>query len=66
MPRRTPKKYKVTVSYCEHTPEEAERLREQIRETLYKAKLIAMKIQVDEKQKISDKKLRLYEIRNII
>ena len=55
MPRRAPKKYKVTVSYCEHTPEEAERLEEQIRETLYKAKMLSMKIQEEEKQKLSHK-----------
>lgn len=54
MPRRTPKKYKVTVSYCENTPEEAERLEAQITDTIYRCKMLAMKKREDEK-KISDK-----------
>lgn len=43
MPRTAPKKYKVTVSYCENTPEEAERLEAQITDTIYRCKMLAMK-----------------------
>lgn len=38
-----PKKYKVTVSYCENTPEEAERLEAQITDAIYRSKMLAMK-----------------------
>lgn len=44
MPRKAQKKYKVTVSYCQHTPEEAARLEEQITDAIYRSKMIAMKI----------------------
>lgn len=37
------KKYKVTVSYCEHTPEEAERLEAQITDIIYRCKMAALK-----------------------
>ena len=43
MPRRVPKKYKVTVTYCEHTPEETARLEAEITEAIYRSKMIAMK-----------------------
>ena len=43
MPRRAPKKYNVTITYCEHTPEEEARISEQIREAIYQAKMIAIK-----------------------
>lgn len=43
MPRRTPKKYNVTITYCEHTPEEEARISEQVREAIYQAKMIAIK-----------------------
>lgn len=38
-----PKKYKVKVSYCENTPEEAERLEAQITDAIYRSKMLAMK-----------------------
>ena len=43
MPRRAPKKYNVTITYCEHTPEEEARISEQVREAIYQAKMIAIK-----------------------
>ena len=43
MPRRTPKKYNVTITYCEHTPEEEARISEQVREAIYQDKMIAIK-----------------------
>ena len=36
MPRRAPKKYNVTITYCEHTPEEEARISEQVREAIYR------------------------------
>ena len=43
MPRSAPKKYNVTITYCEHTPEEEARISEQVREAIYQAKMIAIK-----------------------
>ena len=43
MPRRAPKKYKVTVTYCEHSPEEAARIEAEVTEAIYRSKMIAMK-----------------------
>lgn len=43
MPRRAPKKYNVTITYCEHTPEEEALISEQVREAIYQAKMIAIK-----------------------
>lgn len=41
------KEYKVTVSYCEHTPEEAARLEKEITAELYRAKMISLKRQAE-------------------
>lgn len=43
MPKKAPKKYNVTVSYCERTPEEAERLEAQITDAIYRSKMLSMK-----------------------
>jgi len=48
MPRKAPKKYNVTVSYCERTPEEAARLEAQITDVIYKSKMISMQKQKEE------------------
>lgn len=54
MPRTAPKKYKVTVSYCENTPEEAERLRAEITDVIYRCKMLAMKTpDVPEKEAVN-------------
>ena len=37
-----PKEYKVTVSYCEKTPEEAERVKRQITDVLYEKKMLSL------------------------
>lgn len=43
MRERKKKEYKVTVSYVERTPEEAERLEAEITEAIYRSKMIALK-----------------------
>ena len=43
MPRRAPKKYNVTITYCEHTPEEEARFCEQVCVASVQAKMIAIK-----------------------
>lgn len=43
MPRTAPKKYTVTVSYAERTPEEAARLEAQFIDVIYRCKMDAMK-----------------------
>lgn len=47
MPRKK-KDYIVTVSYCEHTPEESARLEKEIAAELYRAKMISLKRQAEE------------------
>lgn len=47
MPRKK-KDYIVTISYCEHTPEEAARLEKEITAELYGAKMISLKRQAEE------------------
>lgn len=42
---REKKEYRVTVSYCEKTPEEAERLRHQITDVLYEKKMLSLQRQ---------------------
>lgn len=51
MPRRAPKKYNVTITYCEHTPEEEARISEQVREAIYQAKMIAIKKREEARQR---------------
>lgn len=55
MSRKAPKKYNVTVSHQKHPPEEEARLREQIREAIYNAKMSVLKMKEDQKQNSSDK-----------
>ena len=45
-----PKEYKVTVSYCEKTPEETERVKRQITDVLYEKKMLSLQRQ-EQKQK---------------
>ncbi len=42
---REKKEYRVTVSYCEKTPEEAERLRREITDVLYEKKMLSLQRQ---------------------
>lgn len=55
MPKRTPKKYNVTVSYAERTPEEAARIEQEITEAIYRCKMEIIKRKATENQKTTDK-----------
>ena len=55
MHKRAPKKYTVTVSYAERTPEEAARLEAQFIDTLYKCKMEAMKRMAEQNLNTADK-----------
>ena len=45
-----PKEYKVTVSYCEKRPEEAERVKRQITDVLYEKKMLSLQRQEQKKK----------------
>ncbi|MCI6057219.1 hypothetical protein [Anaerotignum sp.] len=45
-----PKEYKVTVSYCEKTPEETERVKRQITDVLYEKKMLSLQRQEQKKK----------------
>lgn len=49
------KEYRVTVSYCEKTPEEAERLRRHITNVLYDKKMLSLQRQ-KEKEAVTAQK----------
>lgn len=49
------KEYRVTVSYCEKTPEEAERLRRHITNVLYDKKMLSLQRQ-KEKEAVAAQK----------
>lgn len=49
------KEYHVTVSYCEKTPEEAERLRRQITNVLYDKKMLSLQRQKEKEAMAAQK-----------
>ena len=49
------KEYRVTVSYCEKTPEEAERLRRHITNVLYDKKMLSLQRQKEKEAMAAQK-----------